>query len=269
MKLKKIGTQIQQIRNATIKLSYGGYIFLIDPWLAPKGATGSLLELNKGEFKVKELVKESIRMPICDLPFSTTEILEDVDFYIVTHLHPDHFDMDNYNEVLDRNIPIFIQNNAEADFMKNLGFKDIKILQENGSSLGKIKLTRVEALHGSLTPCGPASGLIFEAEREPTIYFAGDTIMYDGVKSVIEKFKPDIIILNVADAFFIKYGHLIMDEEAIDIIHKLALNAKIIASHLDNVAHAYLTRNILLYKLIQKGIEQEILIPNDGQIYDF
>ena len=219
--------------------------------------------------KVKELVKESIRMPICDLPFSTTEILEDVDFYIVTHLHPDHFDMDNYNEVLDRNIPIFIQNNAEADFMKNLGFKDIKILQENGSSLGKIKLTRVEALHGSLTPCGPASGLIFEAEREPTIYFAGDTIMYDGVKSVIEKFKPDIIILNVADAFFIKYGHLIMDEEAIDIIHKLAPNAKIIASHLDNVAHAYLTRNILLYKLIQKGIEQEILIPNDGQIYDF
>lgn len=47
MKLKKIGTQIQQIRNATIKLSYGGYIFLIDPWLAPKGATGSLLELIK------------------------------------------------------------------------------------------------------------------------------------------------------------------------------------------------------------------------------
>ena len=142
MKLKKIGTQIQQIRNATIKLSYGGYIFLIDPWLAPKGATGSLLELNKGEFKVKELVKESIRMPICDLPFSTTEILEDVDFYIVTHLHPDHFDMDNYNEVLDRNIPIFIQNNAEADFMKNLGFKDIKILQENGSC-GELNLANL------------------------------------------------------------------------------------------------------------------------------
>lgn len=196
MRLEKTRTQIQQIRNATIKLSYGGYIFLIDPWLAPKGATGSLLDFNRGDFEVKELVKRSIRMPICDLPLPVTEILEDVNFYIITHLHPDHFDMDNHNEVLDRNIPIFIQNNTEADFMKNLGFKNIKILQENGSFLGKVKLTRVEALHGSVTPCGPASGLIFEAEGEPTIYFAGDTIMYDGVKSVIEKFKPDIIILK-------------------------------------------------------------------------
>ena len=44
--------------------------------------------------------------------------------------------------------------------------------------------------------------------------------MYDGVKSVIEKFKPDIIILNVADAFFIKYGHLIrMKKQLISFIN--------------------------------------------------
>lgn len=269
MKLDKTRIQIQQIRNATVKLSYGGFIFLIDPWLAPKGATGSLISLNKEDFKVKNSIKESIRMPICDLPLSIIEILEDVDFYILTHLHPDHFDMDSHNKVLDRDTSIFVQNNIEAEFMKNLGFKEINILQDKGSFFGRVKLTRVEALHGSITPCGLASGLVFEAEGEPTIYFAGDTIMYDGVKSVIEKFKPDIIILNVADAQFIKYGHLIMDDEAIAIVHKLAPNAKIIASHLDNVAHAYLTRDTLLYKLIEKGLEQDILIPNDGQIYDF
>ena len=31
--------KIQQIRNATLKLSYGGKVFLIDPWLAAKGET--------------------------------------------------------------------------------------------------------------------------------------------------------------------------------------------------------------------------------------
>ena len=45
MKLSKDWTkvQIQQIRNATIKANYNGKIFLIDPWLAPKGAMGSFL----------------------------------------------------------------------------------------------------------------------------------------------------------------------------------------------------------------------------------
>lgn len=29
--------QIRQIRNATIKIHYGGKVFLVDPWLAPQG----------------------------------------------------------------------------------------------------------------------------------------------------------------------------------------------------------------------------------------
>lgn len=46
--------QIQQIRNATVKVSYNGKIFLIDPWLAPKEAMGSFNSLNVG-FQKKQM----------------------------------------------------------------------------------------------------------------------------------------------------------------------------------------------------------------------
>jgi hypothetical protein len=46
-------------------------------------------------------------------------------------------------------------------------------------------------------------------------------------------------------------------------------NAKIIASHMDNVAHATLNRQTLSEKLHQRNIADKILIPSDGEIYQF
>ena len=68
--------QIQQIRNATVKVSYNGKIFLIDPWLAPKEAMGSFNSLNAG-FAPVNSEKADVFMPMCELPFSVDEILKD------------------------------------------------------------------------------------------------------------------------------------------------------------------------------------------------
>ena len=45
-----------------------------------------------------------------------------------------------------------------------------------------------------------------------------------------------------------------MDDEAVATIHKLIPNAKIIVSHLDNVAHGSITREVIYQRLSEKGI---------------
>ena len=85
--------KVQQIRNATTKLEYGGTTFLVDPWLADTGAMGSFRQLNNPEFALVLDEQLDIPMPMCKLPMAADEVLKGVDAYIVTHVHPDHIDM--------------------------------------------------------------------------------------------------------------------------------------------------------------------------------
>ncbi|MBO5604541.1 MAG: MBL fold metallo-hydrolase [Acidaminococcaceae bacterium] len=85
--------KIKQIRNATIRVSYAGKNFLIDPWLLEKGQMGSFLDIPGRPFHVSDAAKEGIPMPMCSLPEPVEEILNGVDYYVVTHIHPDHIDM--------------------------------------------------------------------------------------------------------------------------------------------------------------------------------
>jgi L-ascorbate metabolism protein UlaG (beta-lactamase superfamily) len=73
--------RIKQVRNTTLIIEYVGKTFLVDPFLAEKGAyTGFDGTANS-----------HLRNPLVDLTVPMDEIL-DVDPVIVTHLHPDHWD---------------------------------------------------------------------------------------------------------------------------------------------------------------------------------
>ena len=63
---------LQSIRNATLRLEYGGKTILIDPYLAPKHSLPSFTK--KG------------------LPISAQEVIADADLVVVSHLHSDYFD---------------------------------------------------------------------------------------------------------------------------------------------------------------------------------
>lgn len=62
----------------------------------------------------------------------------------------------------------------------------------------------------------------------------------------------------------VKNGRLIMDDNDLYQVYQTAPNAVIIASHMDNVPHATLTRKTLR----AKGIVDKIRIPADGESYD-
>ena len=266
--------KIQQIRNATLKLSYGGKVFLIDPWLAAKGETGAFADFPS--FTIGADVDPAVNdvaMPLVDLPEPLDKILEGVNVYLLTHLHPDHFDFNPATKALgaplDHAVPLFVQNEQEAMAMKQAGFQEVGVLEGSGTRFGQVTLYKVAATHGEEKPCGPSCGLVFQAPGEKTLYIAGDTVWYDGVVQNLKKFQPEVIVLNTCCASLVGYGHLIMDDAAVENVHKMAPQAQIVASHMDVVTHATLTRKTLREKLAARGLLDKVLIPEDGETLTF
>lgn len=260
--------KIQQIRNATLKITFGGKTFLVDPWLIGGQKFGRFVDIPGNPFHTPDPVREQIPMPIFDLPAPVEEILRGVDYYIVTHIHPDHVDIapdGTLGKPLDKNIPIFVQNAADADAFKRSGFKAVEVLVEN--ILGAIKLTKTPARHGTIAPLGEACGLIFQAPDEKILYLAGDTVWFEGVHNSLTTFRPDIVIVNACAAELKGNGRLIMNDEDIDCIAKTLPAAQIVVSHMDNVAHATITRHKMRGLLARRGVDY--LMPEDGETLTF
>ena len=254
---------IQQIRNATLKISYAGTIFLIDPMLAPKGAYPGFEETYRSE----------LRNPLIDLPCTISEIIKDVDAIIVTHTHLDHWD-DAAQEFIPKHIPLFVQNEQDADLIRSQGFINIKIL-DNNTLFNNIHLSKVGGQHGTDTMyavpdlakrLGDTMGVIFQGKGIKTLYIAGDTIWCDETTRVIGNYKPEIIILNTGYARLKNFDKsIIMGKDDVKHAYQTATNAIIIATHMDAVNHAMLTRKKLREYITKEGINDRVLVPNDGE----
>lgn len=81
-------------------------------------------------------------------------------------------------------------------------------------------------------------GVIFQAASEKTLYLAGDTIYYDEVETVLQKYRPDVIIVNDCAANSIGYGRLITERDDNIKVHEQCPNAVIIVSHMGCISHA-------------------------------
>lgn len=252
-----------QIRGATSIVTYADERILIDPVFAPKGT-----------FPPVPSPHNTLRNPLVELPLPVAEI-SDVDAVIVTHMHHfDHFD-EMATQSLPKDIPIFTQDDEEKEDMRTLGFTDSRVLIPSGVIMGPITLYGVEALHGTgesvarsyaernIKPT--ASGVMLKAAGEPTVYLAGDTIWYEGVKRNIEKFKPTVIVLNAADARFYDESPILMGTDGIASTAVAAPYATIIISHLDAVNHARVGRREIRAFLEAANLGNRVVVPEDGE----
>ena len=260
--------KIQEIRNATLKITFGGKVFLIDPLFAPKDAYDP----------IPMCFTPDIRWPLCCLPMPVGEIIKGVDAVIMTHYHIDHFD-EYAAKILPKKIKIFAQDSYDQKILENLGFKDTEIVSETGTIFGDVKLYKTGCMHGIEETTMPyfkaagirheAMGIVFKSDKEKTLYIAGDTIWHDCVKKALDKFKPDIAVLNSADARFEHSGSIIMGTRDIAEFHKYAPSVKLVASHMDTVAHATLDRKALKKFTEENGLSDSLVIPSDGEILEF
>ena len=246
----------RQIRNATVKLHYPGVSFMIDPWL---------MDACTPEERDQAVATRSfIPKPICPLPVSPKELTSDVDYYLLTHFHPDHFSSD----YLPADAAFICQNETDAGQLEKLGFTNLRRFDEGTMQIGGVTIYRVAARHGeneeTVMRMGPGSGFVFVCAGEKTVYLAGDTVFYDGVRIVMERFHPDVVIVNACDARG-KIGRLIMNAEDVKKTCDCEPDSIVIASHMDAVSHAHLSRKQLRKELAGTQYAKQVLIPEDGE----
>lgn len=260
--------KFQQIRGATVKITYGSKTFLVDPFFADKDYYPPLEACH---FPDK-------RWPTADLPMSREDIVAGIDAVIATHLHPDHFD-EFAIEALKKDVPLFVQDETDAETIRQYGFEDVSVLNYDGTKFGNVTMYRVDGLHGHRETSQKyydagnwretASGVIFKADSEETFYLAGDTIWYEEVDKAIKKYHPGIIAVNGADAQFTDSGSIIMGLNDILQVCKAAPEAKIIVTHLDAVPHAMIGRKDVHELIQQQNLSEQVVVPNDGEICIF
>ena len=113
-----------------------------------------------------------------------------------------------------------------------------------------------------------AMGIVFNAEQEKTLYIAGDTIWCEEVKEALNKYSPDIVVVNTCAATVLNGEHLIMNIDDLKEVLKNSKNATVIASHMDTVSHLTVTRKDLEHFKNNNNIDN-LLIPIDGEVLDF
>ncbi|WP_341224428.1 MBL fold metallo-hydrolase [uncultured Arcticibacterium sp.] len=258
--------EIQLIRNATVKIKFGNKTWLIDPFL------GDVNSLPPFAGKSDN--------PTVPLPFTISEILEDVDYVLITHLHPDHFDS-KAKELIPKTIPFIVQA-ADAQEVKSFGFENVKSIDQE-IIIDTIKISRVTAQHGEgdiLKVMGHVSGYILEADQEQTLYITGDTIWCDSVKNNLDKFQPDIIICNAGGNSFYPESNpfktyldiersykVIMDEKQVLELLNYRDETTVITVHMGALDHETVSREQMKEFIKASNIDMKRLrVPEDGEV---
>ena len=110
-------------------------------------------------------------------------------------------------------------------------------------------------------------GFVLRAPGQKTVYFAGDTIWHEYVELEINRYKPDLIVLNAPKARYegIK-GSSVMDPEDVKKCYEFIKTAKIIPVHLNALAHCLATVDVMKKYVKENKLEDRVIVPNDGEI---
>jgi L-ascorbate metabolism protein UlaG (beta-lactamase superfamily) len=252
--------RFQLVRSATLLLNFGGHHLLIDPYFAPKHSRPSFTGKSPN--------------PLVDLPMSTEQILEGVELVIVSHLHSDHFDPVAHT-LVPKDLPLICQPGDEQN-IRDKGFQDVTPLTDKLDWQG-IQITRTAGHHGTgevETIMGNVMGFVLEAKDEPIFYWAGDTVLCDEVQDVIARFQPNIIVSHSCGAMWLDSAgqrHLIVMDTAQTVeLCGLAPKSTIIATHMDSLDHATISRAELREQAQQANIDNtQLRIPDDGESIEF
>ena len=244
--------QLQLIRSATLVLDYGGERFLIDPMLGPPFQIESYADISKN--------------PTLELPFPAQYVLADVDAVIVSHLHKDHFDA-AAQAVIPKDWPLLCQPDT-LERIQSMGFQQAQAIAAPMEWHG-VQITPTSGEHGYgvwIERMGPVSGYLFEAEGEPSLYWAGDTVLTAEVSDLIQTHQPDYIVTHSGGAWFESPESLIiMGVEQTLEVARLAPQAQVIAVHLEALDHCRVTRAELAKAAVEAGLAERIVIPADGE----
>jgi L-ascorbate metabolism protein UlaG (beta-lactamase superfamily) len=249
--------KIELIRHATTILHMDGKRILIDPVLGDKGTMSAI-----------EGVPNKSSNPLVDLPVPIIAIT-DCDAILVTHTHRDHFD-EKAMEVLPKNIPLFCQPEDEEK-IRSSGFTNASAVHDK-LIWGNVTFNRTGGRHGYgviAVKMAPVSGFVITAPGEPSVYIMGDTVWCACTRKAMDVFKPDIAVCNCGEAKFPKGRPITMNARDILQVCNASPDIKVVAVHMEAWNHCRLSRESLRDFTIRYSIDNQVLIPINGETLDF
>ena len=256
----------QHIRNATAKIEMAGSTFLVDPYLAPKGSYAGF----------EGTINSQKRNPLIDMKEPVEKVLEGVDAVIVTHTHADHWD-EYAQKMLPKTLPIFVQNAGDARIIRSQGFKDVRVVGKN-TEFNKVKLSKTGGQHGTdqmyaipqlAELAGEAMGVVMQANGEKTLYIVGDTIWNEEVDFALNRYKPEVIVMNTGYAQLQGFSDsIIMGKADVAKARQAAPKADIITVHMDAVNHATVTSDEMR-KFVKENKLSKVAVPKEGEVLEY
>jgi len=245
--------RVQVIRHATLMLYINNLKILVDPVFSPAGAMATIANSTN-----------QLLNPLVELPVGIGELIN-VDAILVTHTHRDHFDQ-QAAEILPKHIQVFCQPEDEEK-IKTYGFEKVTAVTEK-FFWKDITFTRTQGRHGTGENekiLAPVSGFIVQAEGEPSLYIAGDTVWCDYVEDTLKRFNPQITLVFAGAAQFLTGGPITMTGEDIQKVCQCCQDTQVFVAHMEAWNHCPLTRSTLRAFFKEKGLEKRVFIPEDGQ----
>jgi L-ascorbate metabolism protein UlaG (beta-lactamase superfamily) len=145
--------------------------------------------------------------------------LAHADAILISHTHYDHLDLPSLNQ-FDLNARVIVPAGA-GELLRRRGFRDVsEVVPGDEVDLGALRVRAIHADHGS--PYRPGAGRTqpvgFVIAGSRTVYFAGDTDVFDGMRDLGQ---IDVALLPVAGwGPRVPEGHLdpLRAAEALDLI---------------------------------------------------
>lgn len=248
--------KITQIRNATLVIESQGRYILVDPMLATKGSLPRL-----------KFFKSRLRNPLVDLPPSFVQVLNRIEYALITHCqkgHFDHLDRAGKHWLRTNNITTFCTHH-DANYLTNKGIK-VSALSKNDTFFnGRIEQVPATHTRGWLKPfMEHGVGYFITMPEQPSLYLMGDTVMTDVIKAFIKNNQPDYIVAPTGKAQFDLGAPVLLDETEIIELASISTGT-IIANHMEALDHCRLNRQNLRQLLIKHGLLARFIIPDDGE----
>lgn len=244
---------IRLIRHATLWLEYAGLTLLVDPMLGEAGAQPPIP--NTPNPRPNPLVP--LRVP--------AEELGAPDAVLVTHLHRDHWDP-AAAAALGKRTPVYCQP-GDAGAIEADGFESVTAVR-NSCRIGGITVMRTCGRHGTGIigrMMGKVSGFVLQAEGEPTVYIAGDTVWCRGVRKALDRCRPDVTVVNAGGARFLQGKPITMDADDVVRLCRYAPYTQAVAVHMEAINHCLVTRQELRLRLEAEGLADRVVLPADGE----
>ena len=170
-------------------------------WL---GHSTFILDLPNGK---RILTDPWLANPNCPAAFAKPEALAPIDLILVSHGHFDHIG-DAAAVSRATGAPV-IGIYELCTYLGEKGVQDARGMNIGGTQeAAGVRVTLTEAIHsssieddGQVRYLGLAAGFVLRAPDMPTIYFAGDTALFAGMKTIGELYKPQIAFLPIGELY--------------------------------------------------------------------